>query len=54
MILLLNYTDRPLKNATFIHIPKKKAEQLFLLYVKECSYASNTLKTCPFKMNLTH
>ena len=40
--------------AALIRVSKKKAEQLFWLYIKEYSFVSNTWETCPFNMNLKH
>ena len=40
--------------AALVYVLKKKAKQSFWLYVKGCSFVSNTWKACPIKLNLTH
>ena len=40
--------------AALIYVSKKKAMQSFWLYVKECSFVSNTCKKCSIEMNLTN
>ena len=37
--------------AALIYVSKKEGKLSFSLYIKECSFVSNTYKKCPIKMN---